>query len=67
MDVPDQSNPVAEYEARFGNLDEIYPPAIWGDPRFRQLAAEALRLGRRISLPEVQAILPQAQFETEEE
>lgn len=38
-----------QYQARFGNIDEIAHPAILFDPKFGGLMAEALRTGTALT------------------
>lgn len=57
----------AQYDEQFGNLDEVYPPAIWDHPAFADLARAALDRGTPLTLAEVQRTLPEAVFETLED
>lgn len=56
----------SRYQRAFGNLDEVYPPAVWDHPEFLALAERALARGYPLTLPEVQQVLPQARFEEAE-
>jgi hypothetical protein len=47
-----------EYEARFGDLDEIAHPAIMFDPKFQELMQRALADGKALTREDVDAAFP---------
>lgn len=56
-------HPADQYDAKFGNLDDVCPWTKWEDPRFLKLVEASMESGVPLTREQVLEALPDAGFE----